>query len=289
MKAITEKDLDKLFQGTILKNELITPLESEEDIYEISLSLGHIEKDFQIGQSIGLLIDKPDDFGNKFHFRLYTIVEHNTDKIEHKVKVCVKRCFYIDDVNGEQYKGIASNYFCDRKPGDKVSLLGPYTRPFKIPDNPNSNIVMIGMGTGIAPFRAFIRYLYANRGQWQGRVRLFYGAKTGLEMLYMNDKKNDISQYYDEETFKAIQSVSTVNYGDVSASIADSISESLKNNAQEVWSMLQSPGSHLYVAGLEVMAEKLDQVFAKLAGSEGHWQQVKEKMTREDRYQDIIY
>lgn len=289
MKMITKQDLSKVFQATVIKNELITPLDSDEDIYEITVSLGKTKKEFQIGQSIGLLVEGPHVFGNQFYFRLYSIIDHNTDKIEDTIKVCVKRCFYLDDINGEQYKGVASNYFCDRNPGDIISMLGPYTRPFHIPEDPNANIVMIGMGTGIAPFRAFIRYLYATKGEWKGQVRLFYGAKTGLEMLYMNDKKNDISQYYDEETFKAIQSVSKDQYGDVTASIADSITTSLKENANEVWQLIESPGSHLFIAGLEVMEERLELVFSELAGSEGHWKQIKEKMIREDRYRDIIY
>ena len=39
-------------------------------------------------------------------------------------------------------------------------------------------------------------------------MRLFYGAQSGLEMLYMNDKQNDFVNYYDEDTFKAFAAVS---------------------------------------------------------------------------------
>ena len=290
MKTITLQDLNKAFTARVLRNDLITPLESDEDIHEITLELSENKKEFQIGQSLGLLIEGPHEFGNPYHFRLYSIVEHNTDRQQDTVKLLVKRCFYLDDVNGQQFKGIASNYLCDRRVGDQVSLLGPYSRPFSIPEDATANIVMIGMGTGIAPFRAFIRYIYRTRGKWLGKVRLFYGARTGLEMLYMNDRKSDIAQYYDEETFEAIQSVSKQRYGEVSAaSVADSIVDSLKKNADEVWSMIRTPGSHLYVAGLEVMEEKLQRVFTDLAGSEGQWNQIKEKMVRENRYQDIIY
>ena len=40
------------------------------------------------------------------------------------LSICVKRCHYIDEVSGEKYKGIASNYLCDLKVGNKVLLAG---------------------------------------------------------------------------------------------------------------------------------------------------------------------
>lgn len=289
MKVITKEDLSKVFPARVIKNELITPLDSSEDIYEITLAIGQSNKKFEIGQSVGLVLEGPFAFGNPYHFRLYTIVEHNTDKADELLKLCVKRCFFLDPVNGEEYPGIASNYLCDRAPGDEVSLLGPYSRPFHIPQDPQANIVMIGMGTGIAPFRAFLRHLYSSRGKWLGKVRLFYGAKTGLEMLYMNDKKNDISQYYDEETFRAIQAVSRVSIGDVAGSISDSLSDSIRQNGQEVWSMIQAPHSCLFIAGLEVMGEKLQVLFSELSGSEMRWKEMREKMIEERRYQEILY
>ena len=38
--------------------------------------------------------------------------------------------------------------------------------------------------------------------------RLLYGARSGLELLYMNDKRDDFSLYYDEESFEAFQALS---------------------------------------------------------------------------------
>ena len=49
------------------------------------------------------------------------------------VEICVKRVSYIDDVSGEKYKGVASHYLCDRKPGDQIKISGPYGLAFDSP------------------------------------------------------------------------------------------------------------------------------------------------------------
>jgi ferredoxin--NADP+ reductase len=69
--------------------------------------------------------------------------------------------------------------------------------PFAIPADPYTDMLMIGMGTGIAPFRSLIRAIYDKHGNWQCKVRLFHGARSGLEMLYMNDANNDLALHYD--------------------------------------------------------------------------------------------
>ena len=40
-----------------------------------------------------------------------------------------------------------------------------------------------------------MKHLYQDVAEWKGRVWLFHGARSGLEMLYMNDEKDDFAQY----------------------------------------------------------------------------------------------
>ena len=37
--------------------------------------------------------------------------------------ILVRRCFYLDEVSGERYAGVASNYLCDAKPGDQITAF----------------------------------------------------------------------------------------------------------------------------------------------------------------------
>jgi ferredoxin--NADP+ reductase len=144
---------------------------------------------------------------------------------------------------------------------------------------------MIGVGTGIAPFRAFTKHIYGERGGWKGKVRLFYGARTGMDLLYMNDRNNDISSYYDEDSFKAFESLSPRPHFDEPAQVE----RSLKENAEEVWSMLQDSKTHAYVSGLSSLEEQLDDALADIAGSPEDWVQLKKRMIEEGRWSTLFY
>ena len=277
---------DKL-QATIKETTRITPEESEDEIRNIVLEVDKKDFTFDVGQSIGIIVPGPHEFGHGDHFRLYTVAStfEPSNGGKPKVEICVKRVSYLDEVTGERYPGIASNYLCDRKIGDQITMTGPYGHPFQVPDDKSADILMIGLGTGIAPFRAFIKQIYKNLGGWEGNVRLFYGAKSGLEMLYMNDKQNDFVNYYDEDTFKAFAAISPRPHMDDPIPL----DKTLEKHSQEIWAMVQKPDTRVFVAGLEKMVEPLDKAFAKMAGSKEKWELRKAELTAGGRWTELIY
>jgi len=242
---------------------------------------------FLEGQNIGVLTPGPHPYGNKMHHRYYTIANAeksaNGDGVE--LELLVRRCFYIDEVSGEQYPGEASNYLCNAQPGDKISLTGPYRSPFLIPADKNSNLLMLGTGTGIAPFRAFLRRVYQEQSQWGGKVRLFYGARSGAEMLYMNDQNSDLANYYDQATFQAIQSLSKGVLKDE----GDALQSGVEAHSAEIWDMLQDEKTHVYLAGMKKIATAFDASMAKLAGSDTQWQAVKQGLIDAKRWSELTY
>jgi sulfite reductase alpha subunit-like flavoprotein len=62
-------------------------------------------------------------------------------------------------------------------------LAGPYSLAFALPEEKDANLLMIGLGTGVAPFRAFVKHTYSELGGWEGKVRLYHGAKQLDEAL----------------------------------------------------------------------------------------------------------
>ncbi len=91
------------------------------------------------------------------------------------------------DHQGKPVRGVASNYVCDLKVGDKVQVVGPFGNSFLMPNHPKSHIVMICTGTGSAPMRAMTEWRRRLRksGKFEGgKLLLFFGARTQQELPY---------------------------------------------------------------------------------------------------------
>jgi ferredoxin--NADP+ reductase len=279
-------DTSRRLSATVVTSTRITPAESETELRHIDLTVDDVDFSYRVGQSVGVLVPGPHENGEKQYLRLYSIAGGGTgDDANPLISLCVKRCFYIDDFNGQRYDGKASNYLCDLKPGDPVTLTGPYNIAFTLPEDRDANLLMIGLGTGIAPFRAFVKHIYSELGGWEGKVRLFHGAMRGFELAYMNDQNDDLQYYYDEETFKAFQAVSPRPHFDVPVDLAGAIAQ----NGEEVWAMLQDPKTYVYVSGLRQVAKQLDEAMIEIVGSAEEYEQQKTTMMDEGRWAELLY
>jgi ferredoxin--NADP+ reductase len=282
---LNEYDLSRWQVATVVSNERITPAGDADVrhlVLEVSGNLDYVE-----GQSIAVIVHGPVEFGNPYHIRLYSIASPRNGEGGHlgTFSLCVRRCFYIDDVSGERFPGVASNFLCDSEPGDPIQIAGPFGSQFSVPHDNTSNLLMVGVGTGIAPFRAFIQHIYKERGGWKGQVRLFYGARTGLDLLYMNDVKKDFSLYYTEGSFKAFEAVS--HRPAVEAS--PNMERVFADNQEELWGLVQDPHTYVYLAGLMDVAPKFEKAMVEAAGSEIEWHCKRAELIEEGRYAELLY
>jgi ferredoxin--NADP+ reductase len=285
MAHLADLNVENKYKATVRKTERLTPPGTEE-IREIVLEVNRPGYDWKVDQSFGVLVDAKGEFGNTHHHRLYSVADL-PGKVNGNplITMLVKRCNYIDDFSGEMYKGVASNYLCNRQIGDEITLTGPHTLPFVVPEDKTSNLILIGMGTGIAPFRAFIKNLYKNVKDWKGNVRLFYGARSGLELLYLNDKDGDLTNYYDEGTFEAFSAVSPRPH------MADPIAldVAIESRTAEIVEMLNKVNTYIYVAGYEKIRDVLDKAFVNILGSEEKWKTRKAELVAGNKWVEIIY
>ena len=283
---LQDYDTTHQVRASVVTSTRITPEHSETELRHIDLALDDVDFSYQVGQSVGVLVPGPHEFGQKQYLRLYSIAGGSRrDDYTPVISLLVKRCSYIDSFNGQRYDGTASNYLCDLKAGDAVTLVGPYNLAFTLPRERDANLLMIGLGTGIAPFRAFIQHIYKELGGWKGKVRLYHGAMKGIELAYMNDQNDDLKYYYDEETFKAFEALSPRPHFDVPVDLEGAIAQ----NADEVWTLLQHPRTYVYVAGLKQISKQLDEALVKIVDSPEKYEQQKAKMVDDGRWAELIY
>lgn len=287
MAVIEDYDTSRRFVGTVRESRRITPEGHSEEVRQILVEVDQRGIDFSQYESVGVLAMGPEELGTPLFLRLYAVAGFTPAQGESTpvIELCVRRCFYVDDVNGERYPGHVSNYLCDMTPGAKIDLTGPFGNAFSVPEDRSANVVMIGMGTGIAPFRTLVKRMYDAPDEWAGQVRLFHGAKTGLDLLYMNDENADFGLYMSKETFKAIEALSPrPHFGEPVA-----LDAALTSNSDEVWKMLQTDSAHVYVAGLRQIGEQLNKAFVEMAGSEDAWRETKGALVESGRWRELLY
>ncbi len=275
------------YTATVLSTETITEEGSDVEVRELVLAVDKHEFDFKLGQSIGVLVKGPREFGGSLHHRLYTVADlpQKDEQGNPEITIVVRRCNYIDDYSGEEYIGVNSNFLCDRRKGDTVTITGPFGMPFQVPEDRNANLILIGMGTGIAPFRALVKHIYKNVGDWKGKIKLLYGARSGLELLYMNDKRDDFTNYYDEDTFEAFKALSPrPNWADPIA-----WDQAIEDRADEIWNLLSDEHTHVYVAGQKKVRDQLDALFSGMSGSAEGWAEKKAELAEQGRWVELLY
>jgi sulfite reductase (NADPH) flavoprotein alpha-component len=84
---------------------------------------------------------------------------------------------------GRSREGVASSYLADRSAGGTVPVFVHTAKHFRLPEDAATDVVMVGPGTGVAPFRAFLQERAATGGS--GRNWLFFGEqRRASDFLY---------------------------------------------------------------------------------------------------------
>jgi hypothetical protein len=119
------------------------------------------------GQSLGV---KPPGLdaktGKPNAVRLYSIASsrYGDDGAATSISLCVRRAVYwCPELKAEDpaKKGVCSNFLCDSQPGDEVAVTGPTGKVMLMPESdPMADVIMVATGTGIAPYRGFLRRLF---------------------------------------------------------------------------------------------------------------------------------
>jgi sulfite reductase (NADPH) flavoprotein alpha-component len=162
--------------------------------------------------------------------------------------------------HGRPRTGVASTFLAERWPADATANVFVHTaKHFRLPEDPNTPIIMVGPGTGVAPFRAYLQERKATGAK--GRNWLFFGEQTrAKDFLY-------------EQELTALQADGTLTRLDVAFSRDQAhkiyVQDKMKENAKELWAWLQE-GAHFYVCGDGArMAKDVDTELHRIAEAEG--------------------
>jgi Na+-transporting NADH:ubiquinone oxidoreductase subunit F len=94
--------------------------------------------------------------------------------------------------------GICSSYIFSRKPGDKVTISGPYGE-FFLKENDNE-MMFIGGGAGMAPMRSHLFHLFHTLKESDKKITFWYGARSWKEVFYY-EQFRDIEKNFDNFEF----------------------------------------------------------------------------------------
>jgi sulfite reductase (NADPH) flavoprotein alpha-component len=224
-------------------------------------------EDFCWGRDlIDLVIDHPADFTDSEEFvsilkklqpRLYSIA---SSPLAHpgEVHLCVGIVRY--QTFGRSRGGICSTFLADRIKSDvQPRVFVHQNNAFRLPSDKNTDVIMVGPGTGIAPFRAFLEERKATEAA--GRNWLFFGnPHSSTDFLY----QDELSSYFSDGILTKIDLAWS---RDQKEKIY--VQNLMIQRGEELWAWLQS-GAAFYVCGdASRMAKDVDQALLAIAETHG--------------------
>lgn len=214
--------------------------------------------------------------------RLYSIASAQAE-MEEEVHLTLGVVSY--DADGQQRFGGASSYLADRlEDGQAVKVYVEHNDNFRLPQNNDTPVIMIGPGTGVAPFRAFMQQREADEAT--GDNWLFFGDQTFTQdFLYQVEWQAYLKS-------GLLTRIDLAFSRDQAEKIY--VQDRLKENAQAVFEWLER-GAHLYVCGdMSRMAKDVEAALLEIIATEGKLsaqqaQDYLKDLRNAKRYQKDVY
>jgi sulfite reductase (NADPH) flavoprotein alpha-component len=240
----------------------------------IDLLLAHPAAKFTAKEFVGLL--------KKLQPRLYSIAS-SPRRHPGQVHLCVAVVRY--ESLGRVRKGVCSTFLAERVPvGGRVPVFVQPNKNFRPPANPDAPMILVGPGTGLAPFRAFLEERQVNGAR--GKNWLFFGSqKSATDFLYQDE--------IDEFRRAGILTRLDLAWSrDQAQKIY--VQHRMREHAAELFDWLEA-GAHFYVCGdAQQMARDVDAALHEIVQTAGGRtsEQAAEYVRRlknERRYQRDVY
>lgn len=229
---------------------------------------------FTASELVGLL--------RKIPSRLYSIAS-SVKAHPDEVHLTIRKVEY--EAHGRNHEGVCSSYVADRVAiGDKVSIFVQENPNFKLPQNNDAPIILIGPGTGVAPFRAFLEEREELGAQ--GKSWLFFGDRNYVtDFLYQTDWQRMLQD-------GVLTNLEVAFSRDTEEKVY--VQHRLKQHAAELYAWIEE-GAYIYICGDEkymahdVHKALIDIIAQHKAISEQEAEVYLQQLQDDGRYQRDVY
>jgi ferredoxin--NADP+ reductase len=281
------------FIGTVIDNYSLLVDGAIGRVNHITFDLSGGNLHYVEGQSIGIIPDGTDANGKPHKLRLYSIAStrHGDNVQDGTVSLCVRQLEY--EKEGQTIYGVCSTFLCDIKPDAKVKITGPVGKEMLLPPDEDANIIMFATGTGIAPMRAYLRRMFepAERSknpeyQFAGKAWLFMGAPKTANLLYEEDLQRYLRDF--PENFRYTKAISREEQNAKGGRMY--IQDRVLENAEEIFTMIENPKTHVYMCGLRGMEPGIDEAMTAAAAAKGlNWAELRPQLKKAERWHVETY
>ncbi len=282
------------FVGKCISNDPLVAEGGVGLVQHIKMDLSGGDLTYVEGQSIGIIADGEDAKGKPHKIRLYSIAStrHGDDLNDKTVSLCVRQLEYQND-KGETVKGVCSTFLCDLKPGADVKITGPVGKEMLLPDDAEANVIMLGTGTGIAPFRAYLWRMFKDGErslnpdyQFKGFAWLFFGIPTTANVLYKAELEEMQAKYPDN--FRLTYAISREQQNAEGGRMY--IQHRVAEYGDELWKLIQNEKTHTYMCGLRGMEGGIDEALSVAAAKDGvTWSEYQRDLKKAGRWHVETY
>ncbi len=269
------------YEGEVLTNINLNDDGSTKETYHIEIATDD-ELVYEPGDSVGIsLSEETLGVEGPITPRLYSIAS-SVNEHGNEVHLTVSLLKYKDK-DGKEVTGLFSGYLSKLKAGDKIKFYISKNRQFKLPAD-DKDIIMVGPGTGIAPFRSFIAE--RNYRGSEGKNWLFFGERNfQSDFLYQ-------SEWQDHLGSGLLTKIDVAFSRDQEEKIY--VQDRIKENAKDIYEWI-SNGAYFYICGdKENMAKDVENTLLEIIQHEGKKtaEEAKEylvSLQEEDRYLKDVY
>ncbi|XP_024882991.1 NADPH--cytochrome P450 reductase-like [Temnothorax curvispinosus] len=191
---------------------------------------------------------------------------------------------------GRINKGVTTNWLKEKHPSDPPCLVPIFVRKsqFRLPTRPSTPIIMVGPGTGLAPFRGFIQERDFARKE---------GKETGDTILYFGCRKSQEDYLYREELEEYVKNGTLTLHTAFSREQQHKVyvTHLLEKNKEELWRVIGEQNGHIYVCGdARNMARDVHNILLKVVMERGNMSELDaanyiKKMESQKRYSSDVW